>query len=339
MDISSLPYVSLTHLPTPLQFLPRLSKALGGPDIYVKRDDCTGLGFGGNKARKLAFLMGDALQQNATTIVTMGTLQSNHPPLTAAAASKLGLKCELILEHRVAIEDDAYHSSGNAFLCKLYGATTRLVAGGEDADAAMASVADEVRERNETPYVIPRGGSCAIGALGYVQCAAEILAQAKVQDLTFDCIVHATASGGTQAGLLAGLCAMQNDTPVIGIGVNAREAVQIQRVFALANKTAALIGAPKSVTADVVTALCDYVGPGYGVVTDEMTAALLQVARLEGLLLDPVYSGKAMAGLIDQVKRGCFDGARRILFIHTGGTPALFAYREQLNNHFRDYSE
>lgn len=339
MDIPSLSRVSLTHLPTPMQHLPRLSKALGGPDIYVKRDDCTGLGFGGNKARKLEFLMADALQQNATTIVTMGTLQSNHPPLTAAAACRLGLKCELILEHRVAIEDDAYHSSGNAFLCKFYGAATRVVSGGEDANAVMASIADEVRRRNETPYMIPRGGSNAVGALGYVQCAQEILAQAKEQSLDFDCIVHATASGGTQAGLLAGLRSMQCDMPVIGIGVNASEPVQARRVYDLAKKTAASISSSGTVSADDVKTICDYVGPGYGMVSKEMTAALLQVARLEGLLLDPVYSGKAMAGLIDLVKRAYFADARKILFIHTGGTPALFAYRDQLDVAACVYSE
>ena len=331
MDLSGYPRVSLTHLPTPLQHLPRLSRAIGGPEFYVKRDDCSGLGFGGNKARKLEFLMADALHQNATTVVTMGTVQSNHPPLTAAAACRLGLKCELILEHRVAIDDEEYHRSGNALVNRLYGAGIRVVSGDEDAIAIMESVADEVRQRGEVPYVIPRGGSTSVGALGYVACARELLDQAKRDNLRFDYIVHATGSAGTQAGLVVGLKVMQCSTPVIGIGVNASKSVQTERVFNLACETAEYLGVPGIIARDDVTAICDYIGVGYGIVTCDMKAALLQVARLEGLLLDPVYSGKGMAGMIDLTNKGFFAGARNILFIHTGGTPALFAYRNQLN--------
>ena len=330
MDLSGHPRVLLGNLPTPLEHLPRLSQFIGGPEIYVKRDDCTGLAFGGNKVRKLEFLMGDALSRKATTIVTMGTVQSNHPPLTAAAACKLGLSCELVLENRVAIDDIEYHRSGNPFLNRLYGASTHIVSIGADAAAALKSVADEVRQRGEIPYIIPRGGSTPVGALGYVQCASEILDQAEHEALSFDYIVHATASAGTQSGLLVGLKAMGYDTPVIGIGVNASESVQTQRVFDLACETADYLGKPGLVTRDDVIANCDYVGAGYGLVSRDMNASLLQVARLEGLLLDPVYSGKCMAGLIDLTRKGLFASARNILFIHTGGVPALFGYREQL---------
>jgi L-cysteate sulfo-lyase len=331
MDLSDYPRVALAHLPTPLEFLPRLSRAIGGPNIYVKRDDCRGLVFGGNKVRKLEFLIADALDKNATTIVTMGTLQSNHPPLTAAAACKMGLKCELVLEHRVAIDDDAYHWSANAFLDRLYGAGMRIVSGGGDAAGVMKSVADEVRRRGEVPYVIPRGGSTPVGALGYVECAREILAQAKQENLRFDYIVHATGSAGTQAGLLVGLRSMHCSLPVIGIGVNDSKPVKTKRVLELANATSEYLGIPGIVSRDDVIANCDYVGAGYGAVTGEMEAALLQTARLEGLLLDPVYSGKGMAGMISLASEGLLASARNILFIHTGGTPALFAYRKQLH--------
>ncbi len=331
MNLSNYPRVLLAHLPTPLEHLPNLSRAIGGPNFYVKRDDCSGLGFGGNKVRKLEFLMADALSQNASTIVTMGTLQSNHPPLTAAAACKLGLKCELILEHRVAIDDEEYHRSANVFMDRIYGAGIRLVSGGEDSFGVMESVANEVRQLGEIPYVIPRGGSTPVGALGYVECAREILDQAKHENLTFDYIVHATGSGGTQAGLLVGLRAVQCDTPVIGIGVNDSKPVKTKRVLDLARETSAYLGIPGIVSSDDVIANCDYVGAGYGVTTPDMRAALLQVARLEGLLLDPVYSGKGMAGMIDLTIKGFFADARNVLFIHTGGTPALFAYRNQLN--------
>ncbi len=331
MDLSDQPRVSLAHLPTPLEHLPRLSRAIGGPEIYVKRDDCTGLVFGGNKTRKLEFLIADALQRDATTLVTMGTVQSNHPPLTAAAACRLGLKCELILEHRVDIDDDEYLASGNTWLNGLYGANTHFVSAGANAISAMESVTVEVRRRGEIPYVIPRGGSTPVGALGYVACASELLEQAGHRNLTFDYIVHATASAGTQAGLLVGLRAMQCDIPVIGIGVNADQSVQTERVFNLACKTADYLGMTGMVSQDDVITNCNYVGDGYGMVTQAMTAALLQLARLEGLLLDPVYSGKCMAGMIDLIENGFFAGARNVLFIHTGGSPALFGYRNQLH--------
>lgn len=331
VDLSDYPYISLAHLPTPIQHLPRLSRFLGGPEIFIKRDDCTGLGFGGNKARKLEFLLGDALSQGATTIVTMGTVQSNHLPLTAAAACKIGFKCELILEHRVAIDDIDYLESGNVLVNRLFGANTQLVSGGEDAMSVMTSTAAQVRSRGEKPYVIPRGGSNAVGSLGYVKCASEIVQQSDQAGLSFDSIVHSTASAGTQAGLLVGLRAMQRDTRVIGISANSYEAVQSQKVFALACETAELLGISGIVAREDVLTNSDYIGDGYGKVSDDMQLAVAHVAKLEGILLDPVYSGKCVAGLIDMVRNGFFVDAKNVLLIHTGGGAALFGYKNQLS--------
>lgn len=330
MDVEAAPRVRLAHLPTPIDALPRLSKAVGGPQFFVKRDDCTGLAFGGNKVRKMEFLLGDALSQGATTIVTMGTVQSNHLPVSAAAACRLGLRCELVLEHRVAIETGHYHQSGNVLLNRLFGARMRVVPAGDDAMAVTNNLADEVRHRGGTPYVIPRGGSTPVGALAYVACAAEIVGQSERADLRIDVIVHATGSAGTQAGLLAGLRALGKQTPVIGIGVNAPASVQAKRVYELACLTADLLGRPGAVTADDVITHCDYVGDGYGLVTEAAQAAILDVARLEGLLLDPVYSGKAMAGMLDLARKNVISSGSNVLFIHTGGSPALFAYRDAL---------
>lgn len=332
MNLDTAPRIKLAHLPTPIEAMPRVSKAAGGPQFFVKRDDCTGLAFGGNKVRKIEFLLGEALEQGATTIVTMGTVQSNHLPLTAAAACRLGLKCELVLEHRVAIETRRYHESGNVMLNELYGAGSRVVPESEDAMAVTEAIAREARRRGETPYVIPRGGSTPTGALGYVACAAEIIEQSEREGYCFDFIVHATGSAATQAGLLVGLRLMGNKMPVIGIGVNAPEPVQSKRVYDMACRTAELLGKPGTVTADDIITQCDYVGDGYGLVTPAMRAALMDVARLEGLLLDPVYSGKAMAGMLDLARNGYFPADANVLFIHTGGSPALFAYRDTLHD-------
>lgn len=331
MLLSRFPRVSLAHLPTPLEHLPRLTKHLGGPNIYVKRDDCTGLATGGNKTRKLEFLMGDALAKGATAVVTQGAVQSNHARQTAAAAARSGLRCELVLERRVPDPDDAYLQSGNVLLDRLLGARLREVDAGTNMDAAMEEVADELRARGETPYIIPGGGSNTVGALGYVGCALELLAQANEQRLMIDHIVHATGSTGTQAGLLAGLKAAHAGIPLLGIGVNAPREIQEQRVFDLAQCTAELLGAPGAVQREDVVANCDYVGAGYGVPTDAMNDAVLTLARLEGLLFDPVYSGKALAGLIDLVRKGRFDGAENIVFVHTGGSAGLFAYVNRLD--------
>jgi L-cysteate sulfo-lyase len=330
--LSRFPRVSLAHLPTPLEFLPRLTKHLGGPNIYVKRDDCTGLATGGNKTRKLEFLMADALDKGATAVITQGAVQSNHARQTAAAAAKLGLRCELVFERRIDRPSDTYRTSGNVLLDRLLGAGLREVANGSDMTAAMEKVADELRSEGETPYVIPGGGSNPLGALGYVGCALELLAQANRECLVIDHVVHATGSTGTQAGLVVGLKASHSGVPLLGIGVNAPRDTQEQRVFELAQRTAELVGAPGVVERADVIANCDYVGPGYGVPTEAMNEAVLLLARLEGLLFDPVYSGKALAGLIDLVRKGFFQGAANVVFIHTGGSAGLFAYADKLKS-------
>lgn len=330
MLLSRFPRVSLAHLPTPLEFLPRLSKHLGGPDIYVKRDDCTGLGTGGNKTRKLEFLVADAIGKGADVIITQGAVQSNHARQTAAAACKVGMGCELVFEKRVADADDAYNNSGNVLLDRLYGANIREVEKGSDMNAAMEAVAEELRKQGKTPYVIPGGGSNPIGALGYIDCALEFIGQANRQGIVVDHVVHATGSAGTQAGLLVGLKASNSGIPLLGIGVNAPKDVQEERVWQLARETADFVGAPGSVAREDVIANCDYVGDGYGIPTDAMNDAVLLLARLEGLLFDPVYSGKGLAGMIDLVSNGHFADARSILFVHTGGVAGLFGYSAQL---------
>lgn len=331
MLLSRFPRVSLAHLPTPLEPLSRLSDHLGGPLIWVKRDDCTGLATGGNKTRKLEFVMADAIEQGADTIVTVGAVQSNHVRQAAAACCKLGLKCEVLLEHRVADPTDNYTGSGNVLLDRLFGANIREYAGGTDFDAAMAEVADEVRSAGGKPYIVPGGASNRIGALGYVNCALETMAQANERGLVIDHWVSATGSAGTHAGLIVGLKATHSGIPLLGIGVNAPRDKQESKVFDLAVETADYIGAPGTVERDDVVANCDYVGAGYGVPTEGMNEAVLLLARLEGLLFDPVYSGKALAGLIDLIRKGEFEGASNILFLHTGGSAALFAYADQLD--------
>ncbi len=331
MLLSRFPRIRLAHLPTALEHMPRLSKHLGGPEIYVKRDDCTGLATGGNKTRKLEFVMAKALEQKADTIVTVGAVQSNHVRQTAAAACKLGLRCEVLLEHRVENPTEAYAQSGNVFLDKLYGANIREYPAGSDFDKAMLKVADEVKARGGRPYMVPGGASDRVGALGYVNCAMELLGQCNDRGLVIDHLVTATGSAGTQAGLIVGLKAMRSDMPLLGIGVNAAKDTQEQRVFDLACETADYIGAKGVVSRDDIVANCDYIGDGYGIPTKSMNDAVVLLARLEGLLFDPVYSGKALAGMIDLVTCGYFKGAQNIAFLHTGGSAALFAYADQLD--------
>jgi L-cysteate sulfo-lyase len=330
MDLSKFPRVSLAHLPTPLELMPRLSEHLNGPDIYVKRDDCTGLATGGNKTRKLEFSLGEALQLGADTIITVGAVQSNHVRQTAAAACKLGLSCEVLLEHRVDQPSETYTSSGNIFLDRIFGANLREYPGGTDFDVAMAEVADEVRAAGGTPYLVPGGASNTVGALGYVDCGIELLNQFAEQNLSVDHIVTATGSAGTHAGLAVGLRASGSDLPILGIGVNAPQDVQEERVYKLAKETAELVGAPGCVARDDIIADCNYIGPGYGEPTESMNEAVLMLARQEGLLFDPVYSGKALAGMIDYVRQRRFTKGQTIVFLHTGGSAGLFAYADSL---------
>jgi L-cysteate sulfo-lyase len=330
MLLTSFPRVPLAHLPTPLELLPNLTKHLGGPEIWVKRDDCTGLATGGNKTRKLEFSMGEALEKGADTIITVGAVQSNHVRQTAAAACKLGMKCEVLLEHRVDDPSELYRTSGNVLLDRIFGANLREFEKGADFDAAMDDVAEEVRTSGGVPYIVPGGASNPVGALGYVGCGEELLQQFEEQNLKIDHLVTATGSAGTHGGLAVGLRASGSDLPILGIGVNAPQDVQEERVFNLACETAELVGKPGCVTREDIVADCNYIGPGYGEPTEGMNEAVLMLARQEGLLFDPVYSGKALAGMIDYVREGRFGSDDKIVFLHTGGSAGLFAYADNL---------
>lgn len=326
MRLARFPRLRFAHLPTPLEPLPALSRALGGPTLFVKRDDCTGLATGGNKTRKLEFLVGEALAQKADFIITQGATQSNHARQTAAIAARAGLGCEILLEDRTGSADLAYRASGNVLLDRLLGAAVRVVPGGTDMTAAMEQVAREHRDAGRKPYVIPGGGSNAVGALGYVECALEIVAQADAMGLRLDHVVHATGSTGTQAGLVAGLCGCRSGIPVLGISVRAPREQQEANVFALATATSELAGMSGAVRREDVVADSGYVGGGYGIPTEGMFEAVTLAARTEGLLLDPVYTGKAMAGLIDLIRKDRFRRHENVLFLHTGGSVGLFGY-------------
>lgn len=315
---------------TPLERMERLTALLGGPDIYIKRDDLLGLAGGGNKTRKLEFLVADALARGADTLVTCGAVQSNHCRLTLAAAVKEGLRCRLVLEERVPNSYDA-DASGNNFLYRLLGVEAiTVVPAGTNLGAAMQAVADDVRAAGRSAYIIPGGGSNALGALGYVACAEEILAQTFDLGIGLDHIVCASGSTGTHAGLLAGLVGNNSQIPVTGINVRRSRAEQEPNVHALAQDVAKLLGISAGVPREAVTALGDWVGPGYSLPTAEMVEAVRTVARVEGILLDPVYTGKAMAGLLSLVRSGAFAKGQNVLFVHTGGAPALYAYQQVL---------
>jgi D-cysteine desulfhydrase len=331
MQLARFPRRRYTPHFTPLEPLPRLSEALGGPEIWIKRDDLLGLAAGGNKTRKLEFLVADALAQGADTLITVGAPQSNHCRLTLAAAAKEGLKCRLVLEQRVAGSYSA-NATGNNFLYNLLGAEKIIVVnGGDDLNAAMQAQAAELEAQGRKGYIIPGGGSNALGALGYVACAHEIAAQSFELGLSVDRIVVASGSCGTHSGLLVGAKSVSFDTPITGINVRRPRAEQEGNLLKLARETAALlqIEAPQ---AKDVTALDEWVGPGYSLPTDEMIEAVRMLARLEGVLLDPVYSGKAMAGLIGLTRRGELKRGERVVFVHTGGSPALYAYQSILQS-------
>jgi L-cysteate sulfo-lyase len=303
MNLSRFPRVKLSHAPTALEKMPNLSKLLGGPTLWIKRDDCTGIATGGNKVRKLEFLMGEALARGATHIVTQGAVQSNHVRQTAAVAAKLDHLMGINIEYR---------------------------SGGTDMQATIEEVGARLAEAGEVPYVIPGGGSNAVGALGYAAVALELVNQANEMGLNIDRIVHATGSAGTQAGLVAGLVALNARIPVLGIGVRLPKDRQEANVHKLAEATAALLGGP-AVPREAVEANCDYVGEGYGIPTKGMAEAVMLLARTEGIFLDPVYSGKGMAGLIDLIRKGTFPASENIVFLHTGGQVGLFGYSDYLN--------
>ncbi|MCH1427088.1 MAG: D-cysteine desulfhydrase [Alphaproteobacteria bacterium] len=328
-DLKNFSRVDLCHQPTPLEEMPRLSAALDGPKFWIKRDDCTGLATGGNKTRKLEFLLADALQQGADMLVTQGAVQSNHVRQTAAAACKFGLDCHALLERRVPDRAADYETTGNVLFDHIFGTTIEFRPPGLDMNAEARAVTEKFAANGRKPYFIPGGGSNEIGALGYVSCAYEMLAQFDAQGLDVGWIVLASGSAGTHAGLLAGLHAAGSDIPVMGISVRQPRERQIAAVHKLAAATAAqLTDIPLSLDKTLVDD--GYVGAGYGLPTEGTIAAINLIARKEGLLLDPVYSAKGLAGMIGLTEQKFFDRQKDVVFLHTGGAAALFAYGDQL---------
>jgi D-cysteine desulfhydrase len=328
MHLARFPRRRYTPWWTPLEPMPHLTSALGGPELWIKRDDLLGLAAGGNKTRKLEFLVADALEQGADTLITVGAVQSNHCRLTLAAARREGLQCQLVLEERVpgSYREDA---SGNNFLYRLMGAERiEVVPGGSDLAAAMGRLADELAAAGRKAYVIPGGGSNPLGALGYVACAEELLAQTFEMGLEIDHLVTASGSGGTHAGLVAGFHGASAGVPITGISVRARSIDQEERLHGLAQRTAELAGAHAPVPREALSVIDTQVGPGYSLPTDAMVEAIRLFARHEGILLDPVYTGKAAAGLVALVREGRFEPGERVVFLHTGGAAALFAYED-----------
>ena len=328
MDLSRFPRVPLARLPTPIEPLPRLTAHLGGPRLYVKRDDLTGLGLGGNKLRKLEFLLGEAQAQGADTVLTVGAQQSNHARLTAAACARLGLDCELVLR-RSSQASDAYLNSGNVLLDRLFGAKLHVLAAQESREARMAARAEALRGEGKKPYCIPVGGSCGLGNLGYAVCAEEILSQSGELKVRFDTVVVATGSGGTQGGLVAGMRFLDG-VPVIGIAVEGTRQEQEALAARQTIEALQLLEHDADGIEDAVSVMDEFVGPGYARPTDAMREALSLAARFEGLVLDPVYTGKAFAGLIALARSGRYDKEQTLLFVHTGGTPGLFGYPESV---------
>lgn len=332
MNLAKFPRRRYIHGKTPIEKLSRFSEALSGPTIYIKRDDQLGLAGGGNKMRKLEFLVADALAQGCDTLITCGAVQSNHCRLTLAAAVKEGLKCRLILEERV---PDSYDidAGGNNFLFRLMDVeAVKVVPGGSDMQAEMQAVADEVASLNRKAYIIPGGGSNETGTTGYVVCAEETLSQCFDMGLDIDRVVCASGSGGTHAGLVAGFFGNNSNIPVVGINVSREKEVQESLIHGLAQRTAKHVGIKADIPRETVECFADYVGPGYSIPTAGMAEAIRMLAATEGILLDPVYTGKTMAGLIDLSRKGYFSKDEKVLFIHTGGSPALYVYMDKILN-------
>jgi D-cysteine desulfhydrase family pyridoxal phosphate-dependent enzyme len=334
--LDAIPRVRLGHVPTPLDRAPTLGKELG-IDLYIKRDDCTGLAFGGNKVRQLEFYLGAARAENADTILITGAVQSNFVRLAAAAARTQGMDIHIQLEERVPDVDDSYRSSGNVLLDRLLGAELTTFPVGEDesaADAALEARASELAARGRRPYVIHLGVEHPpLGALGYVVAARELVSQLAEREITFNHVVVASGSALTHGGLLVGLRALGNDVPVTGICVRRGADLQRPRVIKRCREIEALIDRQGCVEERDVTVFDGVLAPGYGQMNDATISAMTMAARLEALMLDPVYTGKTMAGLIALARAGTFEPGARVLFVHTGGGPALFGYERILSKH------
>lgn len=312
----NIPRLNFAHLPTPVETLPRLSDALGGPRLLIKRDDQTGLAFGGNKTRKLEFLLAEARDQDARTLITGGALQSNHCRQTAAAAARFGFKCILVLTG-----DEPKQPSANLFLDKLFGAEIVYVAERKDRDGILQETFDHAAKQGMRPYLVPYGGSHATGALGYAFAMKELIEQ----NVHADWIVFATSSGGTHAGLLLGQRMFGYKGKILGISVDEPEEWLKDHVAGLASLASDKLGKRIEFIPEEVLANANYCSAGYGVLTELEREAIRLFATYEGLLLDPVYTGRAAAGIIDLIRKGFFKKDDTVLFLHTGGQPALFA--------------
>jgi D-cysteine desulfhydrase len=327
MHLERLPRFPLAQLPTPFEPLKRLSRELRGPDLFIKRDDQTGLAFGGNKSRKLEFLVGDALARGADTLVTVGGAQSNHCRQTAAAAAKAGLRCELILNGK---RPDL--PTGNLLLNHLFGAREHWI-DRSDRPARLRDLAEELRARGRKPYLIGVGGSNGIGATGYVVAMMELAEQLRLTDQRLDHIVFGTSSGGTQAGIELGARVTGFSGKLHGLSIDKNEPEHLEyesEVAQIANECADYIGAKPRLTRADINVVYGYMGEGYGVVGRLERDAIRLMARLEGIVLDPVYAGRAFGALVDLIRKGVFKPAETVLFWHTGGAPALFAYAPEL---------
>lgn len=333
MNLARFPRRRYTVGQTPIEKLPRFSKAIDGPDIYIKRDDLLGLTAGGNKTRKLEFLVADALKKGADTLITSGAVQSNHCRLTLSAAVKEGMNCRLVLNELIPGSYDP-EAGGNIFLFHLLGTENIEVVSHEEAlNAAVERNMKLLSEEGRTGYVIPMGGSNPIGATGYVACAQEIQDQIFNLSIPMDAVVCASGSSGTQAGLVTGMVGCNMNIPVIGINVGVKEKGQADAVYELVTETAEHLGISTDIPRSAVICFDDYMGPGYSLPTPEMAKAVRLLAETEGILMDPVYTGKTMAGLIDLSKKRYFKKGQNVLFVHTGGVPALPVYRHYLLAH------
>ncbi|EOZ2164416.1 D-cysteine desulfhydrase [Klebsiella quasipneumoniae] len=324
-NLTRFPRLELIGAPTPLEYLPRLSDHLGR-EIFIKRDDTTPLAMGGNKLRKLEFLAADALREGADTLITAGAIQSNHVRQTAAVAAKLGLHCVALLENPIGTRAENYLSNGNRLLLDLFNTQVEMCDALTDPAAQLDELATRIEAQGFRPYVIPVGGSNALGALGYVESALEIAQQCE-DAVEISSVVVASGSAGTHAGLAVGLEQLMPQAELIGVTVSRAVADQLPKVVALQQAVANSL--ELQAKADIIL-WDDYFAPGYGTPNEEGMAAVKLLAQLEGILLDPVYTGKAMAGLIDGITQKRFKDEGPILFVHTGGAPALFAYHPHL---------
>ncbi len=322
--LSCLKPLDLGLFPTPLAPLSQLSDALHGPDIWIKRDDVSGLGGGGNKIRKLKYLAAEALRRDADVLMTTGAQQSNHARQTAATAARFGLSSVLVLAG-----DAPFAAQGNYLLDRFFGAEVRW-AGDHPLMDALQAEADALRSAGRRPYVIPYGGSNGLGACGFVEAYAELTRQAQARDLHFDAVVVASSSGGTQAGLTIGAQALDATTRVIGISIADEAPVLRQHLVDIAAQIQTCLDLPIALEPAKLSIIDDYLGDGYGIVGALECDAIYTLAQCEGLLADPVYTGRALGGLMDLVRKGFFAPEERVLFWHTGGTPGLYAYAGEL---------